>query len=102
MLETTKTFRLNNTVYFECVYKNTMGVLVDPDNPDWNITNRRGVLIANGTSEGGPFKRSTGLWYIFWTSEAVGDYVLEFTGEINSHPVIVKRPFKIIKADVIY
>lgn len=102
MLATTKTFELDNTIYFECAYRNTMGVLIDPDNPSWEITTRKGVVVDNSASEGGPYKRSTGLWYIFWTSDQVGDYVLKFTGEMNSHPVIVKRPFKIVKADAIY
>jgi len=79
-----------------------MGVLTDPDNPGWEITTRRGVVVANGTSEGGPFKRSTGLWYIFWTSEDVGDYTLEFTGEMGSHPVKVRNIFKVQKTITTY
>lgn len=102
MLHTTKTFELGNTVYFECVYQNTMGVLTDPDNPDWTITTRRGVVVASGSSEGGPYKRSTGLWYIFWTSEDVGEYILEFTGTLGDNPVKVRRPFKVIKTAAIY
>ena len=102
MLHTTKSFELGNTIYFECVYRNTMGVLTDPDNPDWQITTRRGAVVANGTTESGPFKRSAGLWYIFWTSDQVGDYILEFTGEMGSHSVKVRRPFKVQKTAAIY
>jgi len=79
-----------------------MGVLTDPDNPDWEITTRRGVAVASGSTEGGPFKRSTGLWYIFWTSDQVGDYILEFTGEMGSHSVKIRRPFKVQKTAAIY
>ena len=102
MLDTTKTFRLGNTVYFECVYRNTMGVSIDPDNPDWKITSSRGVVDSNSASNGGPYKRSTGLWYIFWTSTDVGDYVLEFTGKIMNQDVKIRRPFKVIKTGTIY
>jgi len=102
MLHTTKSFELGNTIYFECIYQNTMGILTDPDNPDWQITTGRGVVVANGTSEGGPFKRSDGLWYIFWTSDQVGDYTLEFTGEMGGHAVKIRRPFKVQKAAAIY
>jgi len=79
-----------------------MGVLTDPDNPDWQITTRRGVVVASGSTEGGPFKRSTGLWYIFWTSDTVGDYILEFSGEMGGHPVKIRRPFKVQKTAAIY
>lgn len=102
MLVTTKSFELGNAIYFECAYKTTMGVLIDPDNPDWELTNRQGTVIANGTSDGGPYKRSTGLWYIFWNSTDVGDYILEFTGEISSQNVKVRRPFKIVQTATIY
>ena len=102
MLLTTKTFELGNTIYFECVYRNTMAILTDPDNPNWSISTARGVVVASGTTDGGPFKRSDGLWYIFWTSEDVGEYILEFTGSIGSHAVAIRRPFKVIKSTATY
>ena len=102
MLHTTKSFELGNTIYFECVYRNAMGVLTDPDNPNWQITTQRGVVVDNAETSGGPFKRSDGLWYIFWTSDQIGDYILEFTGEIGSHSVKIRRPFKVQKSAAIY
>lgn len=102
MLHITKTFELGNTVYFECSYRNTMGVLTDPDNPFWQITTRKGEVVADATGSGGPYKRSTGLWYIFWTSSEVGDYVLEFSGEMNNYPVKIRRPFKVVKTAAIF
>ena len=101
MLHTTKTFELGNTIYFECVYRNTMGVLIDPDNPNWQITNSKGVVQASGDTEGGPYKRSDGLWYIFWTSSTVGDYILEFTGSMGGHAVKIRRPFRVKKTAAI-
>lgn len=101
MLHTTKTYELGNTIYFEVVYRNISGVLIDPTSPGWRITNTRGTLIASDAS-GGPYKRSTGLWYIFWTSTDVGDYILEFSGTINGEAVKIRRPFKVTKTSVIY
>lgn len=102
MLQITKKFELGNAIYFECVYRNMTGVLTDPDNPSWEITTRRGTIADNSASEGGPYKRSTGLWYIFWTSDEVGDYVLEFSGEINGETVKIRRSFKVTKTTAIY
>ena len=65
MMQTTKTFEVDNTVYFECAYKDTNGVLTDPTNSDWEITTKKGVVVDNATSSGGPYKRSIGLWYIY-------------------------------------
>jgi len=79
-----------------------MGVLTDPDNPNWSIATARGVVVASGTTEGGPFKRSTGLWYIFWTSDQIGDYILEFNGQMGTHAVKIRRPFKVIKTAATY
>jgi hypothetical protein len=79
-----------------------MGVLTDPDNPNWSIATSRGVVVASGTTEGGPFKRSTGLWYIFWTSDQIGDYILEFNGQMGTHAVKIRRPFKVIKTAATY
>ena len=101
-LHTTKTFELDNTIYFECGYRTTMGVSVDPDNPAWKITTRKGTAVDDSVASGGPYKRSTGLWYIFWTSDQVGDYALEFTGEIDGKAVKTRRLFKIIKTTAIY
>lgn len=102
MLATTKSFELGNAIYFECVYKTIMGVLTDPDNPNWELTNRQGTVVASGTLSGGPYKRSTGLWYIFWNSTDVGDYVLEFSGKIMNQSVKVRKLFKIVRKGTIY
>ena len=102
MLHTTKTFELGNSIYFECVYRTPMGILADPGNPAWKITTKRGVVVASDATEGGPYERSTGLWYIIWLSEDIGDYVLEFSGSINGNPVKIRRPFKVIKTAATY
>ena len=102
MLQTTKTFELGNTVYFECVYRNISGILIDPDNPAWKIITSRGVTKASNVTDGGPYKRSTGLWYIFWTSSEIGDYTLEFSGEIDSYAVKIRRPFKVTNTTANY
>lgn len=101
MLKTTKSFEIGNTIYFECTYRNAMRTLADPDSPNWSIYNSKGTEQASGDTEGGPFKKSTGLWYIFWTSSSVGDYILEFTGSMNSYPVKIRRPFKVKKTSTI-
>jgi hypothetical protein len=78
-----------------------MGVLTDPDNPAWEITTSRGTVVANDTLNGGPYKRSDGLWYIFWTSSEVGDYILKFSGEMGGNPVVIRRPFKVVRTTAI-
>jgi len=92
MLHTTKTFENGNTIYFECLYRAINGELTDPTSPAWVIENIRGVEEASG----GPLKREDGVWYFFWTPSTVGDYVLTFSGTIESNTVLIKKKFKII------
>ena len=100
-MQNTKTFEVDNTVYFECA-KDTNGVLTDPTDPSWEITTKKGVVEDNTAGSGGPYKRSTGLWYVYWTSDTVGDYILTYTGKVNGYNTIVRKPFRIKKTNAIY
>ena len=98
MLVTTRTFENENTIYFECTYRDPMGVLGDPYNPAYTIKTSKGTEVDSGS----PLKRGNGYWYIFWTPSAVGDYVLEFSGEVKGNNVKIKRPFKVVDPSVKY
>lgn len=98
MLQITPTFEMDNTVYFETSYRNISGVLTDPSNPAYTIKTSRGVEVDSG----GPTKRSDGLWYIFWTSSASGDYVLDFTGTIGGYAQKQRVLFKVVNTSTIY
>jgi len=102
MLNTTKQFELGNTIYFECIYRNIYSVYTDPTDPTWEIIDGKGTVIANSSSEGGPYKRSAGLWYIFWASTDIGSYVLTFMGTIGGNAVRIRRPFKVTKTAALY
>ena len=90
--DTIKKFEVDNTVYFECVYRSADGALYDPVNPTWKITNTKGATTASGS----PSKREDGIWYFLWTPVNTGDYLLEFAGTIDENPVIIRRKFKVI------
>ncbi len=102
MLQITPTYELGNTIYFEGVYRNISGVLTDPTNPGWTIKTGRGVTSDSSDDSGGPTKRSTGIWYIFWTSSETGDYVLDFTGSIGSYAMKKRILFKVVDTSRIY
>jgi len=96
MMELIKTFGVDNAIYFECEYRDQNGELADPTSPTWQIKNGVGTVVASSTSLGGPYKRTTGYWYILWTPTSVGDYSLEFAGTIDDYAVNKKRPFKVV------
>lgn len=91
--DTIKTFETDNTAYFECFFKNPHQVLTDPVNPQWKILDAYGNTTASDT----PSKKSTGLFFFFWTPTEPGDYVVEFTGTIQSDAIIIRKPFIVIR-----
>lgn len=91
MLHLIKTYELGNTIYFECLYRDIDGYLTDPTSAAWTIKDLQGVTVDSG----GLSKKSTGIWYFFWTSDTVGDYLLTFSGLIDDNPVTIRCQFKI-------
>ena len=96
MQELIKTFDVDNTIYFECEYRDQDGALADPTSPSWQIKNGVGTVVDSSSLSGGPYKRVTGYWYILWTPSSVGDYSLEFAGTVDSSQVKIRRPFKVV------
>jgi len=98
MLQITPIFEMGNTIYFELDYRNISGVLTDPTSPTYTIKTSRGV----SSDSGGPTKRSDGIWYIFWTSSASGDYVLDYAGSIGGYAMKKRILFKVVDTSTIY
>jgi len=92
-LEDVRKFEKGNTTYFECYFRSMSSDLKDPDNPVYRIYDIRGNVVASGT----PSKKSTGLYFVYWTPVSVGDYVIEFSGIIDSHEVKFRATFKVIE-----
>lgn len=95
-MELIKTFGIDSAIYFECEYRDQNGSLADPTTPTWQIKNGVGTVVASNSTDGGPYKRVTGCWYILWTPALVGDYSLEFAGSIDTYAIKLKRQFKVV------
>jgi hypothetical protein len=96
MLETTKTFEKDNTIYFEVSYRKATGVLTDPVTPTYIIKDSIGASITNGT----PTKKSTGKWFFYYTPTSTGDFTVEFTGTIENYATFIKRKFKVVDVEI--
>jgi hypothetical protein len=96
MQELIKSFAVDSAIYFECEYRDQDGVLADPVTPTWRIKNGVGTIVDSNLISGGPYKRTTGCWYILWTPTLVGDYSLEFDGTIDTYAIKVRRPLKVV------
>jgi len=92
-LEDVRKFEKGNTTYFECCFRNMTSELDDPTNPTYKIYDIRGNVVASGT----PSKKSKGLYFVYWTPIAVGDYIIEFSGTIDTHQVKYREKFKVIE-----
>ena len=95
-LSLTKVFELGNSAYFECYYRNMSSELTDPVNPTWTIFDMKASAVATGT----PFKKSTGVYYFYWTSSTPADYTLLFAGVVLGQNVEMRRRFKVIRTSL--
>jgi len=91
MLSTTRRFRNDNTIYFEASFRKADGTLSDAVTPAYLIENSKGTSQASGT----PTKKSTGIYYFFYTPDTVGDFVVEFSGTIETLAAVMRKKFKI-------
>lgn len=93
MLDILKKFHINDSIYFECLYRNINGFPTDPANPAWTIKNKQGSTVNSGV----PYKKADGIWYFFWTPSQVGQYTLIFSGSIEGNSVIIRKVFKVVE-----
>lgn len=97
-LSTTKKFEFGNTAYFECSFRNQLSQLEDPTNPIYEIFNVKGESVTSGSLT----KKSTGLFYFFWTPTALGDFIVQFKGTLDSDTYLstIRKKFKVIKTRI--
>lgn len=93
MLHTTKKFEKDNAIYFECVFRAIDGTLTDPTGATWTVKDIKGATIETGEA----LKREDGVWYCFHTPTTVGDYILIFTGTIDTNTVTIRKKFKVVE-----
>ncbi len=67
--------------------------LITPSTPLFKIIDIKGATTESGT----PNKKSTGIYYYFWTPTDTGDYTYEFTGTMGSYSTTFKRKLKVIE-----
>lgn len=96
MLDTTKTFEKDNTVYFEVKYRNSNSQLIDPGSPTYSIEDSKGIEQTSGT----PTEKSTGIYFFYWTPTSTGDYVVIFSGLIQNYSATIRKKFKVVETDV--
>lgn len=92
MLDTTKTFENNNTIYFEATFRKANGALSDVITPTYLVENSRGTSQSSGT----PTKKTTGIYYVFYTPDTVGDFEIQFSGTIETYTATMRKKFKIV------
>lgn len=91
MMKLTKQFETGNAIYFECLFRNHLGLPVDPTSPEWEIQNKNYGQIAVGSLT----KRKTGIFYFFWVPNLEGVYYVVFKGMIDGKPAYIRKEFKV-------
>ena len=91
-----KEFEKNNTIYFQCKYRDFDGQLTDPTTPAYKVYDSKMAEKATGT----PAKKADGIYYFYWTPTAVDTYIVQFTGTINAQPGLVRDKFKVVETTI--
>jgi hypothetical protein len=89
MLHTTKEFEKDNTILFECLFRDSNGAMYITTSPTYTILDMRDNVISTGTPE----EKSTGHYYFAWTSSTIGHYTLIFSGTVSGKQVTIRKPF---------
>jgi len=95
-IELTKKFEKGNTAYFECYFRDMQSFLKDPTNASYTVIDIKGRTITTGI----PSKKSTGLYYFFWTPLLTGDFIVQFDGEIDGFKTKMRKKFKVIETSL--
>ena len=91
-----KTFEKNNSIYFECTYRDWNGGVTTPTSPTHKVVDSKG----NEETSGIPSLKETGVYYFYWESSEEGTYVVEFRGSIGGQNGIARQLFKIVETKV--
>lgn len=93
MLHLIKEFENNNTILFQGKFANSDGILYNATTPTYIIKDLQGNNIATGSLT----KYSTGIYYFQWTPTIVGEYLLIFSGTVNSNLVTIRKKVRVIE-----
>lgn len=91
-----KEFEKNNSIYFECTYRDFDGAITAPSSPAYKIKDSKGTDVDTGT----PVEKETGVYYFYWVSTTVDTYIVEFTGTIGGQAGVARQLFKVTETKV--
>lgn len=91
-----KEFELNNTIYFECKYRDFDGSLQDPTTPAYKVYDSKMATKTSGT----PTKKADGVYYFYYKPTTVDTYIVEFTGTIGGQAGLARDKFKVTETIV--
>ena len=92
-----KKFEKDNSIYFECTYKDWNGVVITPTSPTYKVLDSKGAEEATGT----PSLKEIGVYYFYWQSSEEDEYVVEFRGVVGGQNGIARQLFKVIETKIL-
>lgn len=92
-----KTFEKNNTIYFQCTYRDFDGLITEPQNPLYTIEDSKGNEEAAST----PTKKEDGVYYFHWAASVADTYRVKFTGTIGGQAGVTRQIFRVIETQIV-
>ena len=92
-----KKFNKNNSVYFECTYRDFDGSIKDPTNPKYQIYNSKGEKEwPEDQSPDG----ANGIYHFIHALTVADTYLVQFTGTIAGNSGIARSIFKVVETKI--
>lgn len=91
-----KKFEKENSIYFECTYRNFDGVVTEPTTPRYMINDTKGNEEASGT----PTQKEDGVYYFYWASSVADTYRVIFTGTVGGQNGVARQLFKVVETKI--
>lgn len=92
-VEDVRKFEQGNSIYLEAYYQGIDSTVADPSSPAYTVYDIKGNAVKSGT----PSKETTGHYFFYWVPSSTGEYIVEFTGTIDTHAVKMREKIKIVK-----
>jgi len=91
MIELAKGFENKNTIQFTCTYRALDQRISDPSGPAYSVYNIKNQVVQSGE----PVRISEGVYGFYFTPTKTGEYVVEFTGGVDSKSLKQRKKFSV-------
>jgi hypothetical protein len=84
-------YHKGDTIRLKASFYTFAGVLADPSTVTCTIYDSGGVVVTTGSAT----KETTGVFYYDYTTTTKGDFSFEFTGTLETKPILSRDYFSV-------